>query len=346
MWWNRVVLQTFSESDWIVNFRVSKDSFNFICSKLEPVIKRMDTRLRRAISVEHRVAITLWCLGTPCEYRTVGHLFGVARCTVCVIVHDTCKAIILAFSKEFLFFPSGAEQDQVIEGFKQKWGVIQCVGAIDGSHIPVSAPSGQHTDFYNRKGWYSIIIQAVVDHRYLFRDVYIGWPGSVHDSRVFAHSSLYKKAMEGKILNGESVTVQSQDITPYLIGDSAYPLLPWLMKPFPHNTALTPAQRNFNYRISRARIVVENAFGRLKARWRRLRKQNEMRVTNVPAVVLSCCILHNMCEVRREVFLESWLDQSTYTALEQPSSRATSVIQNSRAKLIRNALVQYFEELY
>ena len=52
MWWNRVVLQTFSESDWIVNFRVSKDSFNFICSKLEPVIKRMDTRLWRAISVE------------------------------------------------------------------------------------------------------------------------------------------------------------------------------------------------------------------------------------------------------------------------------------------------------
>ena len=141
--------------------------------------------------------------------------------------------------------------------------------------------------------------------------MYIGWPGNVHDSRVFAHSSLYKKAMEEEILNGESVTVQSQDIMPYLISDSAYPLLPWLMKPFPHNTALTPAQRKFNYCISRKRIVVENAFGRLKARWRCLRKQNEMRVTNVPAVVLSCCILHNMCEVRREVFLESWLDQST-----------------------------------
>ena len=206
----------------------------------------------------------------------------------------------------------------------------------------MSAPSGQHTDFYNRKGWYSIIIQAVVDHSYLFRDVYIGWPGSVHDARIVGHSSLYKKAIAGSILNGAPINLNCQDVVPYIIGDSAYPLLPWLMKPFPHHASLTPAQRHFNNRISRARIVVENAFGRLKARWRRLLKQNEMNVANVPAVVHSCCILHNMCEIRKETFLDSWLDQSTH--LQQRPSCPTTAIPTSRAKRVREALVQYYQQ--
>ena len=100
---------------------------------------------------------------------------------------------------------------------------------------------------------------------------YVGWPGSVHDARVFTHSSLYKKATQGTILNGDSVRIHSQDIALFLVSDSAYPLLPWLMKPFPHNGSLTDLQKRFNYHLSRARIVVENGFGRLKARWRRLK---------------------------------------------------------------------------
>lgn len=336
-----MVLRTFSDGDWIANFRISKETFLFVCSALRPHIERQDTRMRRSISTEQRVAITLWCLATPCEYRTVGHLFGVARCTVCVIVHDTCRAINSVFSKDFIVFPSDHQLSEVIEGFRSKWDIVQCAGAIDGSHIPISPPSLNHTDFYNRKGWYSIVIQAVVDHKYLFRDICIGWPGSVHDARVFAHSSLYKKATEGQILNGPCMNVASESISPFLIGDSAYPLLPWVMKPFPHNNALSDAQKNFNYRLSRARIVVENAFGRLKARWRHLLKQNEMDVIKVPAIIHSCCILHNMCEMKSEAFLDSWLDNSTQ--LPQPSSGATTSIPNCRAKQIRDALVQYLQ---
>ena len=63
-----------------------------------------------------------------------------------------------------------------------------------------------------------------MDHNYIFRDIYIGWSGSVHDARVFAHSSLYKKATVGSILNGASVQIQSQDISPFLIGDCISPV--------------------------------------------------------------------------------------------------------------------------
>ena len=77
---------------------MKRETFNYLCDKLRPFITRQNTRFRRAISVEQRLAITLWCLATPCEYRTVSHLFGVARSTVCEIVQDTCRAIVHTFT--------------------------------------------------------------------------------------------------------------------------------------------------------------------------------------------------------------------------------------------------------
>ena len=83
-----------------------------------------------------------------------------------------------------------------------------------------------------------MILQAVVDHEYLFRDVYVGWPGSVHDARVFANSSLYQRAHDKEILKSCSRAILGKTIFPFLVGDSAYPLSSWLMKPFPHGSTL------------------------------------------------------------------------------------------------------------
>ena len=77
-----MVLRTFTDYDWVQNFRMRKVTYQHLCFQLRPLIERKDTKLRRAITVEHRVAITLWCLATPCEYRTISHLFGIGRSTV------------------------------------------------------------------------------------------------------------------------------------------------------------------------------------------------------------------------------------------------------------------------
>ena len=105
-------------------------------------------------------------------------------------------------------------------------------------------PALKHTDYYNRKGWYSIVLQAVVDHQYLFRDVCVGWPGSVHDAHVFCNSGIYRRITEQNLLHGESIVIDELEIPLFLIGDSAYPLSTFLMKPFPHNSIVTPAQKN------------------------------------------------------------------------------------------------------
>ena len=337
-----MVLQTFGSHDWVENFRMKKETFQYLRNQLRPSIERRDTQLRSAISVEHRVAITLWCLATPVEYRTIAHLFGVARSTVCEIVHETAQSIVSVLLKHYLYFPTGAQLDDVIRGFESKWGFPQCAGAIDGSHIPVRAPTLNHTDYYNRKGWYSIIIQAVVDHNYIFRDVCIGRPGSVHDARVLANSTLYEKATSQKILNGHVKQMMGHDIPAVLVGDSGYLLLTWIMKPYAHNTCLTRAQKSYNYRLSRARIVVENAFGRLKARWRRLLKPNDMLIENVPNLVAACCVLHNICEIHGEAFDNDWLEEALAAQQQQPNIATHDEDTLSAPDIIRETLVQYF----
>ena len=93
-WWDHIVLCTFSATDWLENFKMSKETFSHLCNRVRPSIERRSTQLRQPISVEKRVAITLWYLATSMEYCSIGHLFGVARCIACVIVRETCTAIV------------------------------------------------------------------------------------------------------------------------------------------------------------------------------------------------------------------------------------------------------------
>ena len=89
-----MVLQTFTDHDWLTNFKMTKSTFQYHCTKLNSQIERKNTKLRPAIQVNHRVAITLWYLATYTEYCTISHLFGVGRSTVCEIVHETVHAIV------------------------------------------------------------------------------------------------------------------------------------------------------------------------------------------------------------------------------------------------------------
>ena len=123
----------------------------------------------------------------------MAHLFGLAHCTVCKIVNETCRAIVQKLLPVYIRFPSGNGLADAVRGFMENFGIPQCAGSIDGSHVPITPPAMNHTDYYNRKGWYSMLVQVVVDHNYLFRDLCVGWPGSSHDARVFANSTLFKK---------------------------------------------------------------------------------------------------------------------------------------------------------
>ena len=133
--------------------------------------------------------------------------------------------------------------------------------------------------------------------------------------------------------------INGVDVPVVILGDLAYPLLPWLIKPYPGDGSLTPIQRRFNYQLSRARMVVECAFGRLKGRWRCLMKRNDTDLSFMPTVVSACCVLHNLCEVHHDDFNDEWMP-----AEDEPTSvgNSTSTVTTTNAETIRKALSTFF----
>ena len=128
------------------------------------------------------------------------------------------------------------------------------------------------------------------------------------------------------------------DVPLCILGDPAYPILQWLMKAYPENPTMAQKQKLFNYRLSRARMVVKNAFGRLKGRWRCLLKRNDSRVSNVIDITTACVVLHNICEIFNDECLEEWAttDDGTQTASAGPSSSSDGV-----SSAIRDAIALY-----
>lgn len=116
-----------------------------------------------------------------------------------------------------------------------------------------------------------------------FIDCYCGWPGSAHDSRVWRNSPIYQKLR----------TSLPHDF--HVLGDSAYPLQNFIMVPFKDNGHLTRSQKTFNKRLSQTRVTIEQAYGRLKGIWRRLRYLNITNLCYFKYIVICCCILHNLC---------------------------------------------------
>lgn len=338
-WWKRVESGLFREDWWRENLRMSHDTFKIICDQLRPYIQRHDTIFRKAVSVEARVAVTIWRLASNVEYRTIAGLFGLGRSTVCEIVLDTCEMIAKYLMPKYVRIPQGDSLQEVVRGFEDRWGFPQTVGAIDGSHIPILKPIKSASDYYNRKGYYSILMQAVVDFRGIFIDVNIGWPGKVHDARVFVNSSFYQKVQNGTLLPNWSHQINGVAVPLLILGDPAYPLLPWLMKPYIETVHSTNKQRNFNYRQSRARMVVENAFGRLKGRWRCLLKRIDSNLDNVPNIISSCVVLHNICEIFGDSCSQEWFVGTESVGV--PSTSAAPSTTSSTASHIRDAICDY-----
>ncbi|XP_062588208.1 putative nuclease HARBI1 [Saccostrea cucullata] len=180
------------------------------------------------------------------------------------------------------------------------------VGVMDGTHIRiVNCPGGQQ-DYINRKGFASIQAQLIVDDKLMINDVNVGWPGSTHDARVLRNSGIFHYAENnGKILQNH-----------YIIADGAYPLKWWLMTPFRDNGRLNNAQRRYNRIFSSARQCVERAIGHLKGRFRRLQNLHVGSVTHMCNLVISACILHNMCIICDD-YIDDFIDMTQAEDINQ-----------------------------
>ena len=178
------------EKDWNENFCMSKEAFNRLCRELSPHISKRDTNYRKAITVRHRVAITLYWLADTAHFRTIGNLFGVGKSTVCGIVRQVCEVIVNVLLPNYINVPQNQhEVQEKIEGFKSRAGFPQVVAAVDGCHVPVIGPRQSPDDYVNRKGFHSLILQGLADCNYLFLDICVGSWKSDPEGTQFQHKT-------------------------------------------------------------------------------------------------------------------------------------------------------------
>ena len=251
---------------------------------------------------------------------------------MCCVIKEVCESIVSVLLPRYISVPSGDDLRAVVDGFTNGLGFPQCAGVVDGTHIPIVSPVEYPADYFNRKGFHSIIMQGMVDNLGRFTDVCIGWPGRVHDACVFVNSSLYHRGQQGTLFPDWKQTICGQDIPLLVLGDPAYPLLSWLLKAYIDNGSLTAQQKLFNYRLSKARVVVEHAYGRLKGRWQCLLKRNDVMIRYYPSLVAACCVLHNICETHHEAFNDDWIQDDPNSLSNSQNSQSQSDSQNSQSQ--------------
>lgn len=145
-WWRGVSTGLYGDEWWRENLRMTRPTFEIVCNELKPYIERQVTKFRHPVSVEARVAITIWRLATNVEYRTIAALFGLGRSTICKIVLDTCEVIAHHLVPKYVHVPQNENVQEVIDGFLHRWGFPQTIGAIDGTHIPIIRPQNSASD--------------------------------------------------------------------------------------------------------------------------------------------------------------------------------------------------------
>lgn len=185
----------------------------------------------------------------------------------------------------------------VSEGFEATWNMPHCVGAVDGKHFRITRPPSSGSYFFNYKHYYSLVLMAVVDSEYRFIFIDAGSEGKASDGGVWARTSLQRMLtdQENPLHLPEPAPIDGidEDIPYFMVGDDAFPLKPTLMKPYPQLN-LTLRQRIFNYRLSRSRRVVENAFGILTTKFRLFRQEMTMHPDGCQTVIAAAVVLHNM----------------------------------------------------
>lgn len=168
------------------------------------------------------------------------------------------------------------------------------MGAIDGKHIAITKPHNSGALYFNYKGFYSIVLLAIVNARKEFIMVDAGMNGRVSDGGILYYSRF------GELLQQNALNLPQPSSLPNInerfpfsfVGDEAFALHVNVMKPYAQKY-LTEARHVYNKRLSRARVVVENAFGILTSRFGVFQKSICLEPKKAETITMACCYLHN-----------------------------------------------------
>ena len=316
-------------------FRINKETFNNLCEILRPELSNQNTQLRNAVDLEKRVAIAIRRLAKGDSFTSLSMQFGVGSST-CHAICQEFEATLCNIRGRYIKFPyTRNEAQRIINDFQELNGIPQIVGIVDGSHIPIIAPNENKEDYFNRKHHYSVNLMGIVDSKQKFLYASVGYPGSIHDSRVLQLSSVYNGIENGDLLSNPIVRISGLNIKPQIIGDSAFPDRSWILKPY-SDINLTPTERQFSKKLCGIREIIEQAFGMLKSRQRILFKKNEQKLENVTRTVTAAVVMHNFCLQNGDYFGNVEIENNR----DDRNDFAENNICNE-ARNVRNAICDY-----
>lgn len=142
---------------------MSRANFCELVAALIPFMSPEINSVREPVPVDKRIAIAVYKLASCCEDRVVANHFGVHKSTVQKFVYLFCSTVKRHLAKKFISLPSSEEAALIARRFSEKCHIPQICGAIDGTHIPITAPGKGYRHFINRKMGASYNMQAVVD---------------------------------------------------------------------------------------------------------------------------------------------------------------------------------------
>lgn len=231
---------------------------------------------------------------------------------------------------------------QIATDYYNKWNFPNCLGALDGKHIVMRCPKNTGSMNFNYKNNFSIVLLALVDANYKFTYVDVGCKGRISDGGVFTRCSLYQ-AIENNNLNipTPNCLAGSSIQTPYVIvADDAFSLTTYMMKPYSFRNQ-DVGQRIFNYRLSRARRMVESAFGIMAARFRVIRTNIELSENNTKSCVLAICALHNWL-MSVQILPLDIIPEFNQDEIIQENIALSNNRSSNEAKEIRESFKNYF----
>ncbi|KAM7303909.1 uncharacterized protein ISCGN_013824 [Ixodes scapularis] len=256
--------------------RMPPSTFDTLLELVRDKITKTNTNCRKAIAPEQRLIVTL-------RFLAAGQYIRGASFNNCM------------------------GRSTIASEFEETWNFPHCLGAMDGKHVVIECPGRTGSLNFNYKKTFSKLMLAICDAKYRFLYVEIGHHGSESDAGIFRRSDFLQAIAEGQRRLPPASWLGSRKVPYFFVGDEAFPLKTFVMRPFPRKNLTGRPPRVFNYRLSRARRVVENTFGILAQRWRILRRPFAAKEETTDRIVAACVILHNFLMKHSEVSERSYV---------------------------------------
>ncbi|KAJ1205040.1 hypothetical protein NDU88_000475 [Pleurodeles waltl] len=239
---------------------------------------------------------------------------------------------LLKHMRSYIVFPPVDDLATVKGDFYALGHIPNIIGVIDGTHVACVLPCRNEQVHRNQKSYHSLNVQIVCLADQYFSHVNAKYPGSVHDAYILRNSSI------------PYVMGQLQRHRVWLIGDSGYPNLSWLLTPV--RNPRTRAEERYNEAHGQTRRIIERTFGLLKARFWCLHLIGGSLYYSpkkVCQIIVACCMLHNLALRRQVPLLQEDGPDGGLVAAAEPVDSEEEESEEEDVDNRNNIIMQYFQ---